>query len=198
MVLDKYYLYATKKKESIDKIIKDKDNFKELLILINNSNENLLNKILNYSDNLSYKNIKILMEGVEDFNTLKNIFIERTTGNLCVFKNTPKKIYTIFLNGEIENDLTNENDIKWKYISLLKFFNFAEYSDGFEINQVTKTEEIPLGDYNTNYLYYTNELLLCLIDDGETKKFKFIPNLDDSKFIKGENTQITRNSPNIQ
>ena len=193
LVLEKYYLYATSKKQTIDKLIKDKDNFFELIKLINDMKEEDINKIITSISNIGYKNIKVLIDSLNDFKNPENIYIERKTGRICVFKNTPKKLYTVFLDGEIDNDLSNTNDIIWKYISLLKFFNLAEYSNGLEIEKIGRDEVITLGDYNTNYLYYTNELLLCLVDDGENRDFIFLPNTDDFKFVKGENTQITRN-----
>ena len=192
MILDKYYLYATKKKETIEKIIDNRSNFLEIFKLLNNMNVLELDKIMPFLNNVSYKNLKLLIEAIFDFKDANNIYINRKDGEICVFKQTPKKIYTIYLNGNIENDISSLNDRIWKYIPLLKFFNLAKYSDGYEINRIGVTEEV-LNDYNINYLYYTNDLLLCLVDDGENKCFKFLTNILDSKFIKSENTQITRN-----
>ena len=122
------------------------------------------------------------------------LYINRNNGKLCIIKSTSKKIYTIYLDGKIDNDLNTISDIKWKYMSLIKFFSLSEYSDGFEIQEKNGIDTISLGDYNTNYLYFTQELCLCLIDDSENIKFNFISSVDDYDFVKGNNSQITRNS----
>lgn len=194
LVLDKYYLYATKKKESIDKLINDSNYFKELFTIVKNINQDNKNKIINYLSSQSYKNLKVLLSSFDDFLDPSKLYIERTTGELCVIEKSNKKIYTIFLNGKVLNDLKTENDIIWKYMPLMKFFKVSEYSNGYEIEEVNDEEVISLSDYNTNYLYFTKELLLCLFDDGNDVYFKFISSIKDFDFIRGNNSQITRNS----
>ena len=193
IILDKYYLYTTKKTTTIDKIIKDNDNFKEIMDILKKYKKDNTNYIIKYLKDINYKNIKVLLEAFDDFTDPNKVYIERDTGNLCVFKDTTKKIYTVFLDGRVVNDIITKGDIIWKYIPILKFFNVSTFTDGYEMEIIGNDSKI-LNDYNANYLYFTNELLLCLIDDSKNQEFKFIPAGVNNKFQKGENIHISRNS----
>ena len=193
LILEKYYLYATNKNTKIEKIIQNEKTFKDIISEVSNYDLNKKRIILKFIENEGYKDIKIVLEAINDFNDLNKIYIERATGEICVINANYKKIYSINLNGVVKNNIKSKQDIFWEYISLSKFFKLANYSDGLEIREVEYEDKATLSDYYVNYLYFTDTLLLCLKENNGKKEFIFLPALSGFKFKLGENSQITKN-----
>ena len=192
LILDKYYLYATNKKNTIDKLIKEEELFPNILDSIKNINEEKKDLALKYVKDTTLKNIKIVLEGIDDFLDPSKLYIERETGEICVIKESNDKVYTIFLNGKVDKGNKLSKDL-FQYMSVVSFFLLSKYSNGFEIDEVSRKDTIKLSDYDTNYLYYTDGLLLYLKENEESLEFKFISNIKGYKFELSNNSQITRN-----
>ena len=92
----------------------------------------------------------------------------------------------------MEQTIENERDIIWKYIPLIKFFRLAEYSNGMEIDEIRSDDKVMLSDYDTYFLYYTSELLLCF-EEKEEDGFRFLPAIKGYSFELSKSNQITRN-----
>ena len=192
-MLESFYTMCTNKNMSIDKIFKDKDKFIDLMNTINKSSVDTITKALNYKEN-NWKRYKMILESVDDFLDPSKIYIERETGNICVLKEYNNKVYSIYLNGEIEKSIDNKNGIIWKYISLYNFFRVSYFTEGKAVMEVSNKNEIVLFDYNSNDLYFTSDLLLRYIDDDSELSFEFYPVKNKYKYVLSNNSQVTKNN----
>ena len=192
LILDKLYVYAISKKITTEKLEKEYDTLKEIFGILQEMDSSSKEKLLSFGENLNYKVLKLLIPVINDFCDKDSLFIDRTTGNICVINDNNKKTYVIYLDGSVDN--IDDKDIKFKFISLKCFFDVATFSNGKVIEAVDNNHNrTQFVDYNTIYLYYTNQLMLCFIDDGNTQKFDFLVPIKDSYFEVGESDQIGRN-----
>ena len=192
-MLESFYTICTNKNTSIDKIFKDKEKFIDLMNTINKSSIDNITKVLNYKEN-NWKRYKMIIESIDDFLDPSKIYIERDTGRICVLKEYNNRVYSIYLSGDIEKSVNEKNEIIWKYISLYNFFRVSYYSDGKSIKEVSNKNELVLFDYNSNDLYYTSDLLLRYVDDGEELSFIFYPVKEKYKYVLSDNSQVTKNN----
>ena len=192
-ILESYYTSCTNKNTSIEKIIKEKDKFIDLMNTIKECSVETVEKVNLYKEN-SWKRYKMLLDSVEDFQDPSQIYIERETGNICIIKEYNKKVYTIYLSGDVKKDNIEKREIIWKYISLYNFFRVSYYTDGKVLEEVSSKNNIVLFDYYANDLYYTNDLLLRFIDNQGKKEFKFIPVKEKYQFYLTEKDQMVENN----
>ena len=193
IVLNKYYLYATNKSTKLEKLITNGHIFKENIMLLNKLDEEKYDIVLKSIKDESFNIINMVLNSIDNFYDPSKLYIERETGEIVIIRQNNKKIYTMYLDGRLKNVIENERDIIWKYMPLMKFFMIADFTYSKEVDEVSYNDVIMLSDYDTNFLYYTNELLLSYIDSNEIQEFKFIPAIKGYNFKLSDSNQITRN-----
>ena len=192
-MLESFYTVCTNKNTSIDKIFKDKDRFIDLMNTINKSSTDTISKTLNYKEP-NWKRYQMIIESVSDFLDPSKVYIERETGNICVLKEYNNRVYSIYLDGNIEKSINDKSGIIWKYISLFNFFRVAYFTEGKAIKEVSNKSEIVLFDYNSNDLYYTSDLLLRYMNVDDNMEFVFYPVKNKFKYSLSDNSQVTQNN----
>ena len=192
-MLESLFTKYTKKNTSIDKIIKDKDKFINLLKTIDKSSLEIINKTLCYKED-NWKRFTMILESINDFNDPNNLYIERETGNICVLKEYGKNVYTIYLDHKVDKNIEDKNQIIWKYIPLINFFRVAYYTNGKTLKEVSSKQELIVFDYYANDLYFTNDLLLRFIETDKESYFKFIPSKERFQFVLSDDIQMSKNN----
>ena len=192
-ILESLYTKYTSKNTSIEKIKKDKEKFVNLLKMVAASPLEIVKKALCYQED-NWKMYLMILESIPDFSNLNKLYIERDTGNICILKEYGKNVYTIYLNGTIDKNIKDKNQIIWKYIPLLNFFRLAYYTNGKMLKEISNKKEIIVFDYYANDLYFTNDLLLRYIETEDKKQFVFLPSKERFHFVLTDDIQMSKSN----
>ena len=198
VLLDNYYLYITKKNSTVEKILKEQGNFIELINIINNSSLEKLEFAYKFLKNVSFKRMSLVLENITDFYDPSKIYIERETGNICIFLDDGKRVWTLYNTGNIQKNIVDKRDIIWNYISLYNFFKIANWTEGFQLVETSSNEVLPVNDYNSNDLFFTTDLALRYTNEDDKITFTFIPSLKGYRFSLGDSSQITKETRFIE
>ena len=191
-MLESFYAKSTNKNTSIEKILKDREKFVQLMKKIQTSSLETIRKTMNYKET-NWKRYEMILESVDDFLDPSQIYIERNTGKICVLKEYNKKVYTIYLTGEIEKNIKEKSEIIWKYISLYHFFLVSYFTNGKSLQEVSSKNNLILFDYYSNDLYFTSDLLLRYIEKEGEFYFEFYPSKERFQFVLSQNDQMVNN-----
>ena len=191
-MLENFYTKSTNKNTSIEKILKDREKFTQLMKKIQTSSLETIQKTMNFKET-NWKRYEMILESVDDFLDPSQIYIERETGKICVLKEYNKKVYTIYLTGEVEKNVKEKSEIIWKYISLYHFFRVSYFTNGKSLQEVSSKNSLILFDYYSNDLYFTSDLLLRYIEKNGEFSFEFYPSKERFQFVLSENDQMVNN-----
>ena len=192
-IIKQFYKYSTNKNISFEKIEKEKIRFQELLETIETTPISKIEILLDNYQNQPYKRYKMIIDSMDDFLDPTKVYVDRSNGELCVLKEYDKNIYSIYLNGTVLKNALEKREIFWKYITLANFFRISFYSNGKMLEEISSRNTISVFDFNSNDLYYTNDLLLRYIEDDQGMKFYFLPAKSGFHFQISENDQMTKN-----